>query len=254
MTSKGLQRVFITGASSGIGEALARAYADSGVVLGLGARRIDRLRALKAKLEASGAVVHVYELDVTDAKNVQQVADQFTKVVGGIDLVIANAGVAGWGHPVKDATEKMTTMVEVNINGVIRTLTAFLPTMVKQRSGHIVAVSSIAGFKALPGGVYSATKAAVRYLMDGWATDLAPYNIQTSSIFPGFVTSEMTRGEWYPFLISADAAAAEMKAGIAAGKHWIILPWQWRVLIPVLRLVPTPVIAWLRRWRERSHR
>src|SRR3990167_7779947 len=149
------KRIFINGASSGIGAALARVYAGPNVVLGLGARRRERLEALKAEIQSSGADIHIYRLDVTDATNVTTVAREFVDAAGGIDLVIANAGIAGWGHPVKSDPKRMTAMVDTNVSGVIRTLTAFLPTMVKQRRGHLVAVSSIAGFKALPGGVYS---------------------------------------------------------------------------------------------------
>src|SRR5690606_24826033 len=109
--------------------------------------------------------------------------------------------------------------VETNVNGVIRTLKAFIPTMVRQRNGQLVAVSSIAGFKALPGGVYSGTKAMVRYLMDGWQRRLGEYGISTTAVFPGFVTSEITKGERYPFLITAEQAAAEIKAGIEARQH-----------------------------------
>lgn len=245
------KRIFITGASSGIGEALARAYAGPGVVLGLGARRIDRLRSLKAELE-DRSKVEIYQLDVTDRAAVERVAREFAEAAGGIDLVIANAGVGGWVDPLADDVERMGTMVDVNVRGVIYTVTAFARLMSDPSSppaskgqGRVAVTSSIAGFKPLPGGVYPATKAAVRYLMEGWRADLASRGIGVTLIYPGFVSSEMTarKDRAYPFLITAAQAARAIKAAIEQERPSVIVPWQWQLLIPLLRLLPTSLFA-----------
>lgn len=244
--------IFITGASSGIGAALAEAYAAPGVVLGLAARRADRLQSVAARCRTLGASVHCYTLDVRDGAASRLAAARFVRVAKRIDLVIANAGIGQWGHPFRTEAEAMTAMIDVNVNGVINIVSAFAPQLEKQQGGHIAAISSIAGFRGLPGGVYSASKAAVRYLMEGWRIDLAPHDIHVTTVFPGYIASEMTSDAkaWYPFLISADAAALLIKRAIAAKRQTVILPWQWWLVLPFLRFVPSSVIGWAIRRRR----
>lgn len=244
--------IFITGASSGIGAALAEAYAAPGVVLGLAARRLDRLQAVAKRCRKLGASVYCYTLDVTDAAATRMVATKFIGVAKQIDLVIANAGVGSWQHPFKAQAEEMTAMINVNVNGVINTVSAFATQLEKQSSGQIAAISSVAGFRGLPGGVYSASKAAVRYLMEGWRIDLRPYNIHITTVFPGFIASEMTNDvkAWYPFLISAEAAALLIQQAITSRRKILVLPWQWWLVLPFLRLVPSRLIGWAVRRRQ----
>lgn len=244
--------IFITGASSGIGEALALAYAAPDTALGLAARRTDRLKAVAAACRAQGATVHWYEVDVRDGEAVRRVARKFHTAAGRVDIVIANAGVGHWKHPLETQAEELTTMVDINVNGVINTVSAFTPLLAKQRHGQLVAISSIASFRGLPGGVYSATKAAVRYLMEGWRLDLAPYGVSVTTIFPGYISSEMTNNaaSWYPFLIPADQAARAMKQAIGRRQRVAVLPWQWWLVLPFLRLVPSRVIGWAARRRN----
>lgn len=149
--SKIEKAIFITGASSGIGAALAMEYAASGIALGLAARRLDKLEVIAERCRSRGALVVVYQLDVTDDSKVKKVADDFVEKAGRIDIVIANAGIGGWNHPVGAGSKTMTKMVDVNLSGVVNTLGSFLPQMEKQKSGWIVAISSIASFKGLPG-------------------------------------------------------------------------------------------------------
>jgi len=237
--------IFITGASSGIGAALATEYAAKGVTLGLAARRKPKLDEVKQACEAKDATVHVYQLDVTDEDAFADVAKDFIKQTGGVDLVIANAGVAGWAHPAHTDVKKMTTMINVNVNGVINTVASFIQPMCDRGLGHVAVISSIASFKGLPGGVYSASKAAVRYLMDGWRMDLRSHGVKVTTIFPGFVESEMTdpRRKSYPFLITAGQAARQIKQAIAAEKKSVLIPWQWRFIIPLLRVLPPEIFA-----------
>jgi len=237
--AKALHAVFITGASSGVGAALAEEYAAPGTVLGLVARRKERLAAVAQRCRTLGASVQTYRLDVTDGSALQRAAQAFLKRTQRIDVVIANAGVGGWKHPLTSDIDAMVGMVDVNVNGVIHTLAPFFAQMVKQEYGHLVAVSSIASFRGLPGGVYAATKAAVRYLMDGWRIDLASHGVTVTTVFPGFVESEMTnRKRWYPFLLPPDRAAKLIRYGIAHRYRNVILPWQWWLLVPIMKLVP----------------
>lgn len=238
--------IFITGASSGLGAALAEEYAASGVVLGLAARRVGKLEATAERCRARGATVHVYALDVTDGPATQRVADQFVTAAGRIDLVIANAGVSGWRHPIHDQAESLTALMRTNVEGVINTVMAFVPTMVKQGAGHLVATSSIAAFAPLPRGAYAASKIAVRYLMDSWRIDLAPYGILVTTIFPGFVATDLASrpDRTYPFRVSSPAAARAIRAAIARKARNFIFPWPWRFLVPLAPFVP----GWL--WRR----
>lgn len=246
MTGKVLRSIFVTGASSGIGAALAQEYAAPGVSLGLAARRLDRLKQVARLCEKQGATVFTYKLDVADDKEFQKVASQFIAATGRIDIVVANAGLGGWNHPTKTTAAAMTKMVDVNVSGVVNALSSFLPKMEKQRSGQLVAISSVASFKSLPGGVYSATKAAVRYLMNGWRVDLEGLGIKVTTIYPGFVASEMTKPDQrtYPFLISAQKAARLIRLAIDRSKKNYILPWQWYLVLPILKLIPG---SWLKR-------
>ena len=247
--------IFITGASSGIGAALAEAYAEPGVVLGLAARRTDRLQAVARRCRKQGASVHCYTLDVRSAEGARVVAAKFLAVAGRIDLVVANAGIGSWRHPVGARAEDLTALIDTNVNGVINAVGAFVPALAEQRSGQIVALSSVAGFRGLPGGVYSASKAAVRYLMDGWRIDLRPYGIAVTTVYPGYIASEMTAGAgtWYPFLISSDEAAALIRQAVDAKQRTLVLPWQWWLVLPLLKLVPGRAIGWLIRRRRNDH-
>lgn len=249
-----MKTVFITGASSGLGSALAKIYAAPEVTLGLAARRRERLAALAKQCKVAGAIVHTYVLDVTNGPDVARAANDFVKKTGPTDIIIANAGVGGWKHPIHDQAEALTDLMNTNVNGVINTIMAFVPHLVAARRGHLVATSSIAAFARLPRGAYSASKVAVRYLMDSWRIDLAPYGISVTTIYPGFVTTEMTDrpGARYPFLVSAEAAARAIQCAIAARRRNFIFPWPWRWLMPLARFVPD----WLWRralpWEESS--
>ena len=234
-----MRRIVITGASSGIGAALAKRYATRGVTLGLVARRSERLDAVRTACERAGARVYTFVVDVRDAKGVDRVARAFVSSVGGIDLVIANAGIFRSCSALTSSPDKINEIITTNVIGVVNTLVAFIPTMRVQRAGTLVVVSSVAGFKGLPGGAYSASKAAVRYLADGWRPELRRAGIQLTTVYPGFVDSEMTQAkQQYPFLVSADRAAQEIAWAADRGKGEHMFPWQWRVLAPLLRMLP----------------
>ncbi|RLL75879.1 SDR family oxidoreductase [Ochrobactrum soli] len=182
--------VIITGASSGLGEAAARRLAEGGAKLVLGARRLDRLKALAGELKlAEGAVLRT---DVTDRLQVQHLVDQAVKLHGRVDVLINNAGLMPHSMLEMGKVDDWDRMIDVNIKGVLYGIAAALPHMRDQKSGHIINVSSVAGHKVGPGGaVYSATKHAVRVISEGLRQEVKPYNIRTTVISPGAVATEL---------------------------------------------------------------
>src|SRR5271170_1453896 len=182
--------VVITGASSGLGEAAARRLARDGARLVLGARRLERLRAIAKELGlGDGAVV---QTDVARHEQVKRLVDRAVQSHGRIDVIINNAGVMPFSPLERGKIEDWDQMIDVNIKGVLYGIAAALPHMKARKSGHIINVSSVAGHKVRAGGaVYSATKTAVRVISEGLRQEVKPYNIRTTIISPGAVLSEL---------------------------------------------------------------
>jgi NADP-dependent 3-hydroxy acid dehydrogenase YdfG len=182
--------VVITGASSGLGEATVRHLAAQGAKLVLGARRIDRLRALAEELKlGTGAAVAT---DVTDAAQVKALVDGAVASHGRIDVILNNAGLMPHSPLERVRIDDWDRMIDVNLKGVLFGIAAALPHMTRQKSGHIINVASVAAYKVRPGSaVYAATKAAVRMLSEGLRQEVKPYNIRTTVISPGAVQSEL---------------------------------------------------------------
>ncbi|WP_342322998.1 SDR family oxidoreductase [Kosakonia sp. BYX6] len=182
--------VVITGASSGLGEALARRLVQEGAKVVLGARRVDRLQKLAQELNlpAEAAV----QTDVTDAEQVQALVDRAVKLHGRIDVIVNNAGLMPHSLLGKRRIADWDAMIDVNLKGVLYGIAAALPYMEQQKSGHIINTSSVAGHKVRAGSaVYAATKTAVRVLSEGLRQEVKPYNIRTTIISPGAVQSEL---------------------------------------------------------------
>ena len=182
--------VVITGASSGLGEAAARHLVGCGATVVLGARRFDRLQALAEdlKIDRSAAV----QTDVTDRTQVKRLVDGAVATHGRIDVILNNAGLMPHSALERGRVEDWDRMIDVNVKGTLYGIAAALPHMTKQKSGHIINVSSVAGHKVRPGSaVYAATKAAVRMLTEGLRQEVKPYNIRTTIISPGAVESEL---------------------------------------------------------------
>jgi short-subunit dehydrogenase len=235
-----MKRIFITGASSGIGEGLARHYGKPGAVLGLVARRADVLAKLADELRASGATVHVYPADVADTSAMKKVAEHFVEAAGGVDLVIANAGV-GIKSALRDGgSEDIARLLQVNVIGVTNTIVPFVPAMVAAGSGILCTVSSMAGHRALPGRVaYSASKKAVTTFMDGARMELAGSGVHAMTVCPGFVNTPMTQGmKNLPFAVECDDAVAAIVRAIEGKKATVTFPWQMNVLKEVLTRAP----------------
>lgn len=183
----------VTGASSGIGEATAKALAKKGCKVVLAARRKERLEKLKKEIEQDGGKALVVETDVTKRSDCKQLAEATKKEFGRIDILVNNAGLMPLSFVKKLKEDEWEKMVDVNIKGVLNCTAAVLPSMQEQKGGHMVNISSVAGRKNFPGGaVYCATKFAVRAFSEGLRMELAPSeNIRVTIIEPGAVTTEL---------------------------------------------------------------
>lgn len=182
--------VVITGASSGLGEAAARLLSRGGAKLVLGARRVERLQALAKELSlGDGAVL---KTDVTDRNQVTRLVEQAVAAHGRVDVIINNAGLMPSSLLEKLHVEEWDRMIDVNLKGVLYGIAAVLPHMMKQKSGHVINVASVAGHKVGPGSaVYAATKHGVRVISEGLRQEVKPYNIRTTIISPGAVATEL---------------------------------------------------------------
>ena len=184
--------VVITGASSGLGEATARLLSAEGATVVLGARREDRIRALANELTGKGGKAIAVTTDVARRDQVQKLVDAAVQAYGRIDVIINNAGLMPQSLLEKLKVDEWDRMIDVNIKGVLYGIAAALPYMQRQKSGHIINVSSVAGHKVGPGSsVYAATKHAVRALSEGLRQEVKRYNIRTTVISPGAVATEL---------------------------------------------------------------
>jgi NADP-dependent 3-hydroxy acid dehydrogenase YdfG len=184
--------IVITGASSGLGEAAARLLSSQGATVVLGARRIDRIQKLADELGRSGGKALAVPTDVTDCGQVKALVHAAVRTFGRIDVMINNAGLMPHSPLERLKTDEWNQMIDVNIKGVLYGIAAALPHMKQQKSGHFINVSSVAGHKVTPAGaVYAATKHAVRALSEGLRQEVKPYNIRTTIISPGAVTTEL---------------------------------------------------------------
>ena len=184
--------VVITGASSGLGEATARLLSAEGATVVLGARRLDRLQSLADELTGRGGKALAVTTDVTRRNQVQQLVDAAVQTYRRIDVMLNNAGLMPQAPLERFKVDEWDRMIDVNLKGVLYGIAAALPHMQRQKAGHIINVSSVAGHKVGPGfAVYAATKHAVRALSEGLRQEVKPYNIRTTVISPGAVATEL---------------------------------------------------------------
>jgi NADP-dependent 3-hydroxy acid dehydrogenase YdfG len=184
--------VVVTGASSGLGEATARLLSAEGATVVLGARRADRLRTLVKELETRGGKALAVTTDVSQRAQVKALVDAAVQTYGRVDVMINNAGLMPQAPLERLKVDEWDRMIDVNVKGVLYGIAAALPQMQRQKSGHFINVSSVAGHKIGPGfAVYAATKFAVRALSEGLRQEVKPYNIRTTVISPGAVATEL---------------------------------------------------------------
>ena len=242
--------ILITGASSGIGEALALEYATDGVTLILIGRDLERLDSVAAQCRDGGAEVRLATIDVTDARFFAQWLDGVYSM-SPIDLVIANAGISGGTAGGAEDLEQVRRIFAVNVDGVFNTVHPAIALMAARRRGQIAIMSSLAGFRGFPGApAYCASKAAVRSYGESLRGALAPDGIEVSVICPGFVRSRMTAANPFkmPFLMNAGRAARIIKRGLARNKARIAFPFPTYFAAWLMGALPPSLTdPWLRR-------
>ncbi|MBS1198245.1 MAG: Short-chain dehydrogenase/reductase [Proteobacteria bacterium] len=233
-------RVFITGASSGIGEALAVYYAGQGATLGLSARRGDALAALNEKLGGQHAI---YALDVTDAPALAIAAADFIARFGVPNIVIANAGIsAGTLTECSEDLAVIKRILDTNVFGMAATFAPFIAAM--QSAGgerRLVGIASVAGLRGLPGAeAYCASKAAVIAYLESLRLEMKTFGIKVVTIVPGYIATPMTAVNPYrmPFMISAPVAAQRFARAIKYGCSYTVIPWPMDIVAKILRLLP----------------
>ncbi len=233
--------VLITGASSGIGEALAVEWGRRGASLGLLARREEVLREVASKVEAVGGQALPVAVDVGDAEAVRAAVAQVSERFGRIDVLVANAGKGELTLARAFDIEVVTQVLSVNLLGAMNTVAAVLPSMLERGAGQIVAVSSLAAYRGFPGSsAYCASKAALSTFFESLRVELRPSNIYVTTIHPGFIDTPMTRGrkQKMPFLQDAAQAARLMIRAVEARRRTYAFPWQLATIARFGRWLP----------------
>lgn len=247
--------VFITGASSGLGAALAAHYARAGATLGLVARRADALQAVAARFPTPTAI---YPVDVADRGALRAAADDFLGRHGVPDIVIANAGVSVGTLGAEDEDlPVLERVLRTNVVGLAATLAPFVAPMRSRGTGALAGIASIAGLRGLPGaGAYSASKAAAITWLESLRVELRGSGVSVVTICPGFIDTPMTRVNSYamPFLLPADEAARRIARAIDRKRSFAVVPWQMAVVGCFMRSLPNGVYDALTARRPRKPR
>ncbi|MEO6052303.1 MAG: SDR family NAD(P)-dependent oxidoreductase [Pyrinomonadaceae bacterium] len=237
--------VFLTGASSGIGEGLAVALAKTGAVFALIARREELLNDIKTKCEAVGGTARVFAVDVTDAVALNKAAQDFRTEFGHIDIMIANAGVGG-----NDALTRsydpasVKKLIDINLLGSVNAIHAVLPQMIEHGSGQLVAISSLAGYRGLhKSAAYSASKAGMTAFFESVRLDNQKHGIDVTIIHPGFIRTPLTAGRanTMPFLMELDDAIPHFINAIENKRKFAAFPWPLALVVKLAKIMP----AWL---------
>jgi short-subunit dehydrogenase len=246
MTSFAGQVAVVTGASSGIGWALARALAAEGARVGLVARRRDALEKLAAEIGQAGGTAAVAPADVGERQATVAAIREVAARLGPVDLLVANAGVGAPTLLEPFNVAAIETMFRVNTLGVVYAVEAVLPEMLRRGRGHLAAVSSLAAYKGLPGeSAYCASKAAVNSLMEGLRIQLRGKGVAVTTICPGFVRTPMTAVNEFsmPFLLEADEAARRIVKALRRRVKVFDFPWQTALLMKLTRWLPDWIMA-----------
>lgn len=236
--------ILITGATSGLGAALARLYAGPGMKLALGGRNGARLEAVAGECRARGATVRAAAIEVSDRAAMAAFVEA-AEAASPLDLVVANAGISAGFRDPADIDRHVRSIFAVNVEGVFNTVHPALPFMARRGKGQIAIMSSLAGFRGLPGAVaYAASKAAVRSYGEGLRGKLKPHGVRVSVICPGYVRTPMTDGNRYPmpFLMDADRAARIIRRGLERNKGRIAFPWPMYALAWLLAALPDRLV------------
>lgn len=242
--NKTAKTVLITGASSGIGKALAFEYARRGYNLGLTARRLDRLEELKTEIDVKfgNLKVEVAALDVQATDSIAPVFSELVERLGSIDIVVVNAGsnqLLGVGA---GQLQEQLDMLQTNLMGAVASVDVAAEYFIARKSGHIVGVSSLASLTAIPKqAAYCASKAAFSMYLESASLELRKHNVSVTRVLPGFVKTEIVENmEQYPFLVSAEQAAREIADKVERKKNVAVIPgYPWTLVKPFMRSTPS---------------
>ena len=231
-------KVIISGASSGLGMALAKHYAKFGATLGLIARNKQPLEALSNELPGAS----FYGADVRNSQSMQSVARDFILRYGCPDIVIANAGVSrGTLTEYAEDSEVFESIMATNVNGMVNTFQPFIVAMKASGQGSLVGIASIAGYRGLPGvGAYSASKAAAIMYLESLRVEMFGSGISVITVCPGYIVTPMTMNNPFrmPFILTAETVAKKIVRIIKQKKTYAVIPWQMAIAARVLRILP----------------
>jgi short-subunit dehydrogenase len=249
--------VFITGASSGIGRALAVELARRGAKVGLLARRSEMLQAVVAEIQEGDGQALVLPADVRDASAVKGAAERLRSEFGRIDVLIANAGVGGKTlHASVLDPQDVARVMEINVLGAVNSVAAVLPDMIKRDQGQLVAISSLSAYRGLPkSAAYCASKAAVSAFFESMRIDLMGSNVDVTIIYPGFIKTDLTAGRKakLPYLMELDYAVKKIIQAIERKRKSYSFPWQLASIVRAGLIMPNDMydrIAGKRSYRE----
>ena len=249
---------FITGASSGIGQALAARFHRAGYRLALVARRSAEVQAWAQAQGLAASAAAVYAADVRNVAAITAAGRACIEAQGVPDVVIANAGISvGMDTAVFDDLEVMRAVYETNNLGMAATFQPFVAAMVERGSGALVGIASVAGIRGLPGhGAYCSSKAAVATYCESLRGELRPSGVKVVTVVPGYIDTPLTRDNRYsmPFLMPVERFADKTFDAIVAGTSYRVIPWQMGVVAKLLRLLPNAVFDKLLSGRARKHR
>jgi len=240
-------KVFITGASSGIGQALALEYAarykNEKVIIGLIARRSEHLQNLQKALQSHANISCLtYVLDVRDHAALARAAADFMQQHGTPDVVIANAGVSsGTLTEQQEDIAAFQAVMDINVMGLVHTFQPFISAMRENGGGQLVGIASVAGIRGLPGaGAYSASKAAAIAYLESLRVEMLHHNIAVTTIAPGYIRTPMTDINTYkmPFLMDVNVAARKFVTAIEQKRRFVVIPWQMSWVARLMRLIP----------------
>lgn len=239
--------IFITGASSGLGAAIAGEFARRGYAVAIAARRVERLETLAGSLRAAGAAaVLPLALDVTDFASIDAAVDRAVREFGRLDIVVVNAGV-GYSLPVgRGKFAQMRQTIDTNLTGAIATIESTLPRLRAQGGGQVVAITSVAGSRGMPFmGAYSAAKAGLHRYLQALRAEVRHEPIVVTELAPGYIDTDMNRGVKHrPFVIPLEKGGAILARMIERGVgHRYVPTWPWTLVAPLVKLLPTRLLA-----------
>ena len=250
--------VFITGASSGIGQALAASFYDAGYQLALVARRTEEIESWASARRLSPDRYRVYGADVAQTDSIVAAGNACIEQQGLPDVVIANAGISvGFDTGEREDIDVMARTFATNNVGLMATFHPFVRAMVRRGSGRLVGIGSVASIRGLPGhGAYCASKAGVVAYCESLRGELHRSGVKVVTLCPGYIDTPLTQGNRYgmPFLMKAEDFAAQALRAIEAGTSYRVIPWQMGVVAKIMRMLPNAVLDRVVQGRERKKR